>query len=688
MRRWTVLLLALLSMSGAPLLASPPPMINYQGYLTSNTGVPVNATVPIVFSLYATDTGGVPLWSESQSVVVSNGLYNVTLGTGTLIAGVGLGGLAFNGPYFLGVNVNANGEMAPRQALVSVPYAFRLTVGGTTGEVLAGLTGVAPQWTRSPELAGNLLLQNSAPGIGNILKGGVRFISNFGTLNTFIGEGSGNSAVTGSGNSGCGAMALHSVTSGNENTACGIGSLYSLTSGFENTAHGMDALGGLMTGGRNTATGAGALGTMTSGIQNTATGAYSLLNNKANDNTGHGAYSLNANTFGTMNTAVGTLALRFNTTGSNNTATGWNSLGSNTTGIRNTAIGESAMFANTTGSNNTASGLSALTGNTTGGGNTAIGQGALLLNATGNQNSVLGNAAMVYNKTGESNTAIGNGALFIAGRADTAGTFVTGVSYTIQDSGTTDFTLIGAANSNPGTVFIATGPGLGTGTAASYTQHNIALGANAGSNLTTGSFNINIGHGGSANESNTIRIGQSQSRAYIAGIRSITTGVNDAVPVFIDSAGQLGTANSSRRVKDDIADMDMASAALMKLRPVTFHYKSDADPSARRLEYGLIAEEVAAIYPGLVVRSADGQVETVMYQYLPAMLLNEYQSQQRTIQVQARHIEKMARTYAAEIAELKAAVADVSELRRQMAHLARLLDEQQGSARSAGINLK
>jgi len=107
------------------------------------------------------------------------------------------------------------------------------------------------------------------------------------------------------------------------------------------------------------------------------------------------------------------------------------------------------------------------------------------------------------------------------------------------------------------------------------------------------------------------------------------------VAVLVDTNGQLGTVSSSRRVKDDIADMDAASSALMTLRPLTFHYKSDQNPSGRTLQYGLIAEEVAAVYPGLVARSADGQIETVLYQFLPPMLLNEYQKQQRTIEAQA-----------------------------------------------------
>ncbi len=210
-------------------------------------------------------------------------------------------------------------------------------------------------------------------------------------------------------------------------------------------------------------------------------------------------------------------------------------------------------------------------------------------------------------------------------------------------------------------------------------SNNIALGFSAGVNQTTGSFNIDIGNDGLSQEGNTIRIGDgNQTRTFIAGIRGVTTGSATGVAVLIDADGQLGTMSSSRRFKDDIADMDAASSALMKLRPVTFHYKSDQSASGRTLQYGLIAEEVADVYPGLVAHSADGQVETVMYQFLPSMLLNEYQKQQRMIDAQASRIAKLERerhAQAAEIEGLKAAVAEIAELKQQTAHLAALLEQ-------------
>ncbi|MBL8523667.1 MAG: tail fiber domain-containing protein, partial [Betaproteobacteria bacterium] len=119
------------------------------------------------------------------------------------------------------------------------------------------------------------------------------------------------------------------------------------------------------------------------------------------------------------------------------------------------------------------------------------------------------------------------------------------------------------------------------------------------------------------------------------------------VPVLIDSAGQLGTASSSQRVKDDIANMGVASDVLSRLRPVTFTYKAHANLAQKPLQYGLIAEEVAAVAPELVARNAAGEIETVYYQHLAPMLLNELQKQQRTIQNQAAQLELVMRELAA-----------------------------------------
>jgi hypothetical protein len=166
-------------------------------------------------------------------------------------------------------------------------------------------------------------------------------------------------------------------------------------------------------------------------------------------------------------------------------------------------------------------------------------------------------------------------------------------------------------------------------------SNNIALGRNAGYSLTTGNDNIAINNTGVAGEGGTIRVGTAgtHTRAFIAGIRGVTTGVADAIPVVVDSAGQLGTVSSSRRFKRDIADMGDATERLLELRPVVFHYKQEQTvPSGEvPLEYGLIAEEVAEIFPDLVVYDEEGLPFTVKYHLLSSMLLNELKKLQNEL---------------------------------------------------------
>jgi hypothetical protein len=369
-----------------------------------------------------------------------------------------------------------------------------------------------------------------------------------------------------------------------------------------------------------------------------------------NSNTANGAGALNSNTTGNQNTANGAGALYYNTTGSYNTASGYGALRINTTGIQNTANGASALSYNTTGSSNTANGEGALYSNTTGFSNTASGASALYYNTTGNSNTANGRQALVNNTTGGSNTASGQGSLY----SNTTGSNNTACG-------------VGALSSNT------------TG------NSNTAVGVTAGINLTTGSNNILIDNTGVAVESGTIRIGDIQTRAFIAGIRGVTTATT-AIPVLIGTDGQLGTTSSSRRVKDDIADMGEASNTLMKLRPVTFHYKSDRNPQGRALQYGLIAEEVEKVAPGLVARSANGEIETVFYQHLAPMLLNEYQKQQRTIEAQAALLKnqsaELAR-HAARVAVLEKQAQELAELKAQLARMTALILRQQQPERVA-----
>jgi len=158
------------------------------------------------------------------------------------------------------------------------------------------------------------------------------------------------------------------------------------------------------------------------------------------------------------------------------------------------------------------------------------------------------------------------------------------------------------------------------------------LGIFAGHDLTTGDNNIDIGNnvGGVAGESNTIRIGNTDiTDTFIRGISGAT--VASGVAVLVAVNGHLGTVTSSKRFKEDIKLMDKASEALFSLKPVTFRYKKELDPAGTQ-QFGLVAEDVEKVNPDLVVRDERGKVNTVRYDQVNAMLLNEFLKEHRTVQ--------------------------------------------------------
>jgi hypothetical protein len=263
------------------------------------------------------------------------------------------------------------------------------------------------------------------------------------------------------------------------------------------------------------------------------------------------------------------------------TAEGDKALFSLTSGAANTGLGWRSLFLNSTGSFNTGVGAGTLVLNT-GDENTATGVGALLSNTTGPVNTANGALALFNNTTGNANTAIGEGAL--------------------ASSINSLNTAVGA-----GALALSTGGG------------NTALGESAGGNVATANFVIAIGALG-ADVSNS---------CFIGNIRGTTTAQNDAIPVLIDSVGQLGTASSSRRYKRDIKPMDKASECLLGLKPVSFRYKIHKDGT---LQFGLIAEDVARANPDLVIYDADGQPYTVRYDAVNAMLLNEFLKEHRKVE--------------------------------------------------------
>jgi len=172
-------------------------------------------------------------------------------------------------------------------------------------------------------------------------------------------------------------------------------------------------------------------------------------------------------------------------------------------------------------------------------------------------------------------------------------------------------------------------------------SNNIALGVGAGVNLISGDDNIYVGHSG-VSQADTIRIGNNQTRAFVAGITGVpVTGTAVVVGIF----GELGVAPSSQRFKDDIKPMDKASEALLRLKPVAFRYKQEIDPAGTP-QFGLVAEEMEKVNPDLVVRDKQGKAYSVRYEQVNAMLLNEFLKahkalieEQRTVEQQQKEIE-------------------------------------------------
>jgi Chaperone of endosialidase len=349
------------------------------------------------------------------------------------------------------------------------------------------------------------------------------------------------------------------------------------------------------------------------------------------NNTAEGQNALLSLTTGVNNTAVGWFSLQSNRSGQLNTAVGAGTLFSMLGASRNTAIGGAALFSDTNGEDNTAVGALALWSNNHGNLNTAIGDNALFSNTVGFQNTAVGGWALVNNNTGNANVAIGSLAAY------------------------SDFT--GGGNTAVGE------QALFDNQSGNY---NIALGFAAGE-CTTGSNNIVIGDIGVEGESNTIRIGGDgfgggpQTAAFIAGI-SGTAVVGDAV--VVDGNGQLGTVASSARFKKNIKPMDKTSEAILALKPVSFQYRSDSKGTP---QFGLIAEEVAKVNPDLVVRNRNGEIYSVRYDQVNAMLLNEFLKEHR------------------EVAELKSIVV---EQRKGMAAMAAQLKEQAAQIQRVSVQLE
>jgi hypothetical protein len=380
-------------------------------------------------------------------------------------------------------------------------------------------------------------------------------------------------------------------------------------------------------GGPNTALGNGAMATGI-GTGNAGFGANALAVNTASFNAAFGHNALAANGIGNSNAAFGSGALSANTTGGSNSAVGRSTLAQNTTGAGNSAFGRNALGANDVADNNTAIGQSALEQNTAGN-NTAVGQFTLFDNDAGADNSALGQGALSANTTGGRNVAVGQGTLAAS---------TTGGGNTALGAGALDVKVTGANN-------VAVGKDAGSALAGG--NNNVLFGTDAGSGLTNGdSSNVDISSNGVAGDNHTIRIGTAgagtgqQNRVFLAAVNGVA--VDQNAPVHVGTDGKLGTVvPSSRRYKTDIRPLG-AMDRLMRLRPVSYRYKHRYAGGNHRRQYGLIAEDVAAVFPRLVQRGRDGKPNGLLYGDLPVMLLAKLQAQQRQIHRLEVRVRKLA----------------------------------------------
>ena len=589
-----------------------PRLVLVTGTFAPATGLPAAPVETATLALYAEETGGAPLWQETQNIVVDKaGRFSLLFGA-TQADGIPREVFASGEAQWLGMQFAGSGDgERPRTRITSVPYALRSADADTLGgrPASAYMLAPSPADLENPTTSAISDQEGSPAATDVVLAGTPNFLAKYVTSDEV-----GNSAVYEAGGFvGIGtttpfdSLHVRFLNTNGAFTGYAVQNLGTTATSYSGMLfydqHG--ALGQFQ--GFNNATHEYRINNIASGGSiNFMTGSVSRFRVRAD-----GDVDLSGSIWkggvrflhnvGTGNTFLGEDAGNVTMTGPANTVIGTSALHSNTTGELNTATGAFALYSNTTGNGNTASGASALLSNTTGVANTATGSGALLRNTTGLTNTATGGSALYFNTTGESNTASGWQALF----------------FNTSGSQNTASGLDALMNNHTG-------------------NHNVAVGYAAGVNLTDGSNNIYLGanvFGGASDESNTMYLGRqgTQTKTVVAGIRGITTGLADAVPVVIDSAGQLGTISSSRRFKEEIRDMGEASRAIFALRPVTFRYAQAYAGGAKPLQYGLVAEEVADVLPALAVFNADGGVDTVHYETLSVLLLNEVQKQQQRI---------------------------------------------------------
>jgi hypothetical protein len=598
----TALALLALSILNSPLSSAHAQgtAFTYQGQLQNN-GSLASGTYNLTFSLFATNTSGVPVAEPvtNNAVVITNGMFTVTIDFGP--------GVFTGTTNWLQIGVATNGvesftALTPRQELTPTPNAiYAESANGLSGKLSAAqLTSIG----------------NTNGGSGNFFVGLSGNSTMSGYYNTADGYQSFSDNTIGYENTAYGYQALDSNASGDNNTAVGYSAMLANNSGSQNTAVGENAMAGNQSGGGNSAFGALALGNNQSGSFNTAIGIYALWFNHGSYNAADGAFALysasgtssyniglgyqagyNISTgssnidIGNLGVATDTNLIRIGTSqtasyiagvitgngagltnlnaatisgslsaaqltsiGNTNGSASYNffigsSGNSTTTGSDNIANGYGALSLNTSGGGNVADGDGALEFNTSGFDNTAIGVGALTFNTNGNYNTAIGAAALFENTSGSNNTANGSDALYfnMSGSANTAVGFDALYANTNGYDNTANGYEALFSNQN-GYENTAYGYNALYGNTSGYL--NVAVGQDSMKLNMVGYENVAVGHlalGNNTNDSELVAIGYhalENDNAYGLGSTGYS-GENTAVGFEALQADNLGADNTA-----------------------------------------------------------------------------------------------------------------------------------------------
>ena len=382
--------------------------------------------------------------------------------------------------------------------------------------------------------------------------------------------------------------------------------------------------------------------TMVTAGGNSFFGSEAGQNTTSGNNTFVGARSGKANTTGDSNSFFGLNAGTGNTTGDNNAFFGRNAGSANVTGSGNSFFGYQAGLSNTT-SNNSFFGFQS--GRlATGINNSFFGWSSGVATTTGTNNSFFGVQSGLSNTTGIDNSFFGRD----AGRDNISGT---GNAFFGRNSG-----LLTRGNNN---TFI----GLNAGNTNFAGTNNTALGANADVSSAALDFATAIGAGAVVHASNTVVLGRNSDAVYLPGSASVSNGLTVSsflklsgtggggvlplclLPILKTAESLVVSCASSIRYKDNVNSYTAGLSMINRLRPVSFNWKRNG-----MADIGFVAEEVASVEPLLTTTNENGEIESVKYDRISAVLVNaikeqqsQIESQQKLIQDQQRQINELKR---------------------------------------------